>query len=208
MADIISNYRQLPMGKYLDIIKVSKDETLEEIDKRVKIISILSDMSEEDILNLPLTEFTELSTRARFLEGASTDTQIAKEYIVGDFTLCPVTDHRNIITSQYIDFQEYAKMGDDHLVEILSCLLIPKGKKYVQDYDVIKVQEAIRDYLPVSDAVALSAFFFIQYRQLIKDSLSYSKELLEDLPQETRERLMGQIQEVETHLTSGDGLQM
>ena len=62
---MIDNYKSLPLGKYLDICQVCKDESLEEIERQVKILSILSDMSEEEILHLPIPKYKEMVVASR-----------------------------------------------------------------------------------------------------------------------------------------------
>lgn len=208
---IIDNYRDLPIGLYLEICDIDRREDLEDISKQVSIISVLTGMAEEDIYNLPLEEYRELAAKTRYLshpyEG---EILTAKNYIVGKFTLVPVEDYRKITTAQYIDFQTFAKDAERNIVEILSCMLIPKGKKYNQDYDVLEVQKALREHLCVADALSLLAFFFVQYRQSIKDSLTYSREMAMRLRDpEKKRRMLREIQKEEDRLLKlGDGLQM
>ena len=208
---IIDNYRDLPIGLYLEICDIDRREDLEDINKQVSIISVLTGMAEEDIYNLPLEEYRQLAAKSQYLrhpyEG---EVLTAKNYIVGKFTLVPVEDYRKITTAQYIDFQTFAKDAERNIVEILSCMLIPKGKKYNQDYDVLEVQKALREHLCVADALSLLAFFFVQYRQSIKDSLTYSREMAMRLRDpEKKRRMLREIQKEEDRLLRlGDGLRM
>jgi len=208
---IIDNYRDLPIGLYLEICDIDRREDLEDISKQVSIISVLTGMAEEDIYNLPLEEYRELAAKTRYLSHPY-DGEIltAKTYIVGKFTLIPIEDYRKITTAQYIDFQTFAKDAERNIVEILSCMLIPKGKKYNQDYDVLEVQKALREHLCVADALSLLAFFFVQYRQSIKDSLTYSREMAMRLRDpEKKRRMLREIQKEEDRLLKlGDGLRM
>ena len=208
---IIDNYRDLPIGLYLEICDIDRREDLEDINKQVSIISVLTGMAEEDIYNLPLDEYRQLAAKSQYLrhpyEG---EILTAKNYIVGKFTLVPVEDYRKITTAQYIDFQTFAKDAERNIVEILSCMLIPKGKKYNQDYDVLEVQKALREHLCVADALSLVAFFLVQYRQSIKDSLTYSREMAMKLRDpEKKRRMLREIQKEEDRLLKlGDGLRM
>lgn len=208
---IIDNYRDLPIGLYLEICDIDRREDLEDINKQVSIISVLTGMAEEDIYDLPLADYRELAAKTHYLshpyEG---EILTAKNYIVGKFTLVPIEDYRKITTAQYIDFQTFAKDAERNIVEILSCMLIPKGKKYNQDYDVLEVQKALREHLCVADALSLLAFFFVQYRQSIKDSLTYSREMAMRLRDpEKKRRMLREIQKEEDRLLKlGDGLRM
>lgn len=210
---IIDNYRELPIGDYQDILALCKDESLEELDRQVKILSILTKMDEDTLLNLPIQDFKVLTSRMGFLEKdlPTKVTRLEKSYKIGKFELVPVTDMRKVITAQYIDFQSFHQAGfEDHFVEILSCLLIPKGMKYNQDYDIIEVQDAIRKDLNVHDAASLYAFFIFSCRESIKDMLTFSLQETQKIKdKEKREKIQGQIKD-QIHLlvTSGVGSPM
>lgn len=205
--NIIDNYRDLPIGMYLDICEIDRREDLEEINKQVLIIAILSGMDEEEIYNLPIEEYKILAAKTHYLKNPfEGEILTAKKYICGKFNLEPVEDFRKITTAQYIDFQSFAKDIERNIVEILSTMLIPKGKKYNQDYDVLDVQNAIREHMSVADALSLFAFFFVQYKQLIKDSLIFCREEAMKIPdKDKRMKTLRQIQKQEDLLINGVG---
>ena len=205
---MITNYKSLPLGKYLDICQVCKDESLEEIDRQVKILSILSDMPEEEILHLPIPKYKEMVVASRFLEDVDKSRhKAARLYIVGDWQLVPTLDYRKMETAQYVDFQTFAPMVETHMAELLSCLLVPVGCRYNEGYDILEVQQALKDNLSVTDALSLSAFFLTRYRGLIKDSLNYCRQEIRTIKNETkRMQIEGRIKSLENLMrTSGDG---
>ena len=160
VMDIIDNYNKLTLGQYSEIQEVSKDEALEEIDKQVHILAILTGMDVEEVLHLPIMEYKELAAKAAFLSPEGINYHpIAKRYLVGGFELSPVTDFRKLETAQFIDFQTYAPDLDKYLVEFLSVILVPKGHRYNEGYDILEVQKAIREEMSVSDGISLAAFF-------------------------------------------------
>ena len=207
---IIDNYRDLPIGMYLDICEIDRRTDIDELHKQVQILSLLTGAAEEDIYNLPIDEYKELSAKSNYLRRPyDGEVLTAKTYKVGIFTLIPVEDFRKITTAQYIDFQTFSKEGEKRVVEILSTMLVPKGSKYNQGYDVIEVQNAIRKDLSVAEALTLFAFFFVQYQQLIKDSLIYCREEAMKIPdKEKRMQTLREIQKQEDLLLmkNGDGL--
>lgn len=208
---IIDNYRDLPVGMYLEICDIDRREDIDELHKQVCIISILTGMSEEDIYNLPIEEYKVLAAKSQYLKTPyEGEILTAKNYVCGKFNLVPMEDFRKVTTAQYIDFQTFAKDIERNIVEIVSTMLIPRGKKYNQEYDVLEVQNAIREHLSVADTLSLFAFFFVQYRQLIKDSLTYSREEAMKIPdKEKRRKALREIQKQEDLLLrSGDGSPM
>ncbi len=211
MANIIDNYRRLPIGKYQEILTISRDKELAELDKQVKILSVLSGLEEYEVLNLPIAEYKAMVVASSFLENICKDipTNIAKGYKFGDMHLVPVMDVRKITTAQYIDFQEWSKGGEANLVQVLSCFLIPKGKKYNTDYDILEVQNLIRENLSVADVLALSAFFLNLYKISMHLSLACSRREAKRIPERERRQMMLQrIAEAEASLNDGDGLPM
>ncbi len=209
--DIIDNYNKLTLGKYMEIQEVSRNDSLEDIDKQVQILSILTGVAEEEILHLPIQDYKELVVKSGFLDPENINYHpVAKKYILGKFELIPCRDFRKIETCQYIDFQTYAPDLDKYLVEFLSVILVPKGHRYNEGYDILEVQQAIREEMSVSDGVSLAGFFLTWCRKSIKDSLNYSKQEAMRIKDKTkREEILGKIREQERLLeTSGDGSQM
>lgn len=202
---MIESYSRLPLGDYIDICRISQDETREDIDKQVEILAILSGCTTDDILALPIGEYTRRADKARFLQEPAPDCgRMAKTYICGPFTLVPTKDLREITASQFIDYDTFTKAGmDEHLAEIVSVFLIPKGCRYGDGYDIAEVQQAVRNDLMVSDVLAISAFFFERYIALLRCSLSSSRRALKRVKDEkARKDLEARITEAETRLTS------
>lgn len=174
---IIDSYADLPVGKYLDILAANARDA-DDLDKQVATIAILADVTEDDILALPLEEYADLAARSAFLRAEDKGSHaVAKSYRLGALELIPAADAGKITAGQFIDFQQLTK--DDglerNLPQILSCLLVPKGKTYGTGYDIADVQAAIRTYLSVTDALSLLAFFFASSEALLRRSLTYSE---------------------------------
>ena len=208
--EFIDNYRDLPLGKYLDIIRVCEQED-NEVDRKVAILAILSGKSEDDVLNLPLAKFTEYSAKAKFLERECPDNlipSVSRSYPIGGFVLIPATDIRKITAAQYIDFKTFAEDREHNMVELLSCFLIPRGCDYADGYDIADVHRAIREELSVAECLALLAFFFRRWAGSIRDTLTYSVRLARRIKdEETRERVTMETKAALDLLKNGVGLQ-
>lgn len=170
---MIDNYNDLPIGKYIEILRIVRDETLPEVDRQVRMLSILSGRTEDDILNAPVTDFAELSRTARFLERPpETKPEVRDIYEAGSFRLVAVRDARKMTAAQYIDFQTFGRDAGNNIVEMLSCLLVPKGMRYNDGYDVLEVQAAIREHMDCVSALGVYAFFFESLRTLMRGILT------------------------------------
>ena len=209
--DIIDNFDKLTLGMYQEIREVSCDDRLEDIDKQVRILSILTGESEEEILHLPIAEYKSLVVKTEFLAPENVHSHpVAKKYVLGGFELIPVQDYRKLETCQYIDFQTYAPDLERNLVEFLSVILVPKGHRYNEGYDILDVQKAIREEMSVADGVSIASFFLTWCRKSIQDTLNSSwREAMRIKDRKRREEILHRIAEQETLLgTSGDGSQM
>lgn len=208
--DIIDNFDKLTIGQYIEIQAIDRDETLDDIDKQVQTISILTGLDVDEIMHRPITEYKEMAAKAAFIAPENIHYHpVAKKYLVGGFELVPVRDFRKIETCQYIDFQTYAQDLDKYLVEFLSVILVPNGHRYNEGYDILDVQRAIREDMSVSDGVSIAGFFLTWCRKSIQDSLNYSKrEAMKIKDKEKREKILENIRKQERILgANGDGLQ-
>ena len=206
MIKIIDNYRDLPVGKWLEIMELSKDENVDALEQQVKTIAILTGLTEDEVLDLPIMEYKSLAAKTMFLEKEyDGKLQITKSYGLNGMELIPVKDFNKITTAQYVDYQTFSKEGDMYLVQTLSTLLVPKGKKYNDGYDMDAVQQAIRDNLSVADVLSLYAFFLTKWVKSIKDSQTFLDKEIRKISNKTmRERLMKQMQEMHSK-TNGVG---
>ena len=203
---IIDNYRNLPVGKYLEICDLARDENVDPLTQQVKTISILTGLTEDEVLALPIMEYKELAGKTKFLEkDYDGKLQIAKSYGLNGMELIPVKDITKINVAQYVDFQTFSKEGDKYIVESLSTLLIPKGKKYNEGYEISDVHKAIRENLSVADVLSLSAFFLKMWVKSIKDFQIFSIKEIQKIPdKERRDKLMKQMEEIHSKI-NGDG---
>lgn len=178
--NITNNYNDLPLGKYIKILALAQDENASDMDTQVRVLAILTDLSESEILNLPIATFKELVMQSMFLAtpAPTTEASVCDVYEIGGFELIPCKRLEKITTAQYIDFQAYSKEGMPFLPEMLSCFLVPRGKKYNDGYDIVEVQKAVRECIVVSEALKMAAFFLSRYLKLMRSSLTYSERIL------------------------------
>lgn len=204
---MIDSYDKLPLGRYLDLCAI--DPALPDIDRQVAMVSVLSGIPEDDLLNMPVPDYSALAVKTAFLgeEPPEPKERIMREYRLGDLTLVPVTDVRRMTTAQFIDFQTYVREPDGHEADILTVFLVPKGKRYNDGYDVADVRAAILEHLSVTLAQDLRAFFFGKCRTYALAILTYSGWRTRRIrDRETRKAMLDRIAEARTSLrAAGDG---
>lgn len=204
---MIDSFDKLPIGTYTEIIKIDGME--DAVQRQVAILSLLSGLSEDEVLHLPLAEYSDMAKRSQFLSRPDEigSRGIKPSYTLGGFTCIPVKDCRKMEAGQYIDFQAFIAEPDTHMAEILSVLLVPAGKRYNEGYDIVELQDAIRKEMTVPDGVALLAFFLTWSERSMPDMLNYSEEAAKRIrDKETRRAMLRKAKRLR-HLfrRNGDG---
>ena len=179
---MITTFADLTLGAMLRLSAIPDD--MDALDRQVAILAVLSGCTEDEILALPLAEYSRRVAASRFLDRDLPQRLPQRSYKCGPFTLVPVKDFKKITTAQFVDFKTFTDQagGDERklsalTVELLSCMLTPEGRDYCDGYDPIDVQAAIRDHLRADDAVALSAFFLARWMRLSRRILASSRRI-------------------------------
>ena len=170
------NWKDITIEVYDKIRALETEIVTQEqaLDVNVKLLSILCDVDEETIINLPLTEFTILVGKAEFLKEMPKYT-IEQYYEIGKGRVYEVQMNlREMTTAQFIDFQTFVKDKDNNLKHLLACFLLPFGKKYGEDYDIIEVAEHLYKNMSIATARSVMFFFILQYQALQQVMLNYS----------------------------------
>ena len=208
---MIENYKQLTLEKYLEIKNLDLEQP--EIDIHVQIISILSDLSEDEVLDLPLPEYKKMVAKTSFLyEEPKAEKHPPREITINGRKYEVLRDAKKMTAGQYIDYQSYLK-GDveSNLPLILSTFCVPKGEKYGET----PVEDVVEDMkvIPVQTVLTLSRFFFRQSQNSINSILLFlewttkrmkKKEKNKEIT-EKMETALTQIRTLQDLVNGGDG---
>lgn len=213
---MITSYKDLSLKKYLELRNIDIVDN-EPLDIQAEMIAILSDSDVESVLNMPLSEYQKMATQLVFLnETPEPMKKIPNEMTVNGKKYRVLKDAREMTAGAYIDYQNYIKDSDNiehNLPLILSCFVIPKGKKYGEDYDI---DDVIHDMeaLPIETVMGLSAFFLSRSQTLINSTLTYLDWKVKRMEKkekktEIREKMMEarrKIHSLRDLVQNGDGL--
>ena len=210
---MINNYKDLTLEKYLQLRDIDITE-LEPLDIQAQMIAILSDMTEDEVLDLSLPEYQRLVGEMLFLNEEPVPIKtIPKELTINGRKYSVLKNAREMTAGQFIDYQSYIKDDvEKKLPLLLTCFIIPRGKKYGQ-YDIAEVIDDMR-MLPIETVLGLAAFFLRQSQRLISNTLTYldwSVRRMErkEKKTETREKMKEareKIRLLQDLVNDGDGL--
>lgn len=205
---MINDYKKLPIGKWMEIRDIQRDEAIEDnYTKTVAMLSVLSDIAEEDLYDKKLEDFSRMTGEMSFLLKEVPQVPVCDKHKMGGYELVLVNSLRDLTASQFIDYQTFVKDTDRYIVELLSIFLVPKGKKYCKDYDIADVQKAIRDNMSIADAMSVSAFFLDLFKVLYKSMQIYLTKTLKKMKKKMKAEEATQIERALQNLENvGDGL--
>lgn len=204
---MIKSWKELSVGKWMEIRDIQNDPAIDgQYTMTVAILSVLSDIPEEELYDMNINEFSKMTGDMAFLLEPMTKVAVCDKYKIGGYELVLVKDLKELTASQFIDYQTFIKDADKYIVELLSIFLIPKGKKYCKDYDIADVQRVIRENLSIADAEAISAFFLLSFKLLYKSMQISLIKKLKKAKKRMKAEEVTQIEQAIANLEkSGDG---
>ena len=170
---MITSYEQMPVGVYERIMAALEDSGASDNDKQLELLSALTGLSVDALLDEPLGDFAQQNEAASFVLVYPQPHAVRDAYTLRGVRYLPTLKRERMTAGQFIDWNEIAgqKDGGRRWSQLLSVVLVPEGKTYGSGYDIGEVQEAIAAELCVLDAVALRAFFLILCAASLTDTL-------------------------------------
>ena len=170
----IKDWKDVTLGVFKRVNEISTRE--DEMERAIGLVALFNHMKESEVLDMPLDDFKALLADMGWMETPPDIIMPREHYVINGKEYTLTMDFHKLSTGQYIDFQSYAK-GKNAYEQMLSVFLIPKGKKYNTDYDVLEVQRDVLE-MPVGEVLGLMGFFIILYRSWSAALLRYSSRML------------------------------
>lgn len=169
------DWNSLDLKTYKQIYDITSNAFTPEDDKQFMVAALLGGITYEELLEQPLTATTEMVANTAFLYEKPKPVKIKKEYTLNGRVYAPFKDFLEVTTSQYIDYQAViVENFEEHLIDLMTIILIPKGHTYGDGYDR---EQQISDIetLSVAEALGIADFFITKYRRSLRQTLLYSK---------------------------------
>lgn len=189
----IKDWEDINLGMFQRMNEISTRD--EEIERVVGFVALFNDLTEEEVLDLPLDKFKAYIKEMAWMNTPPEPAMPREDYVINGKEYKLTMNFHKLTTAQYIDFQGYSK-SDDYS-QMLSVFLIPKGHKYGDGYDVYEVQEDLKT-LPVQEVLGLMGFFIVLYRSWSAALLRYSSRVLRKAAKrEKNPKMMETVKEME-----------
>lgn len=168
-------YYDLTIDKFLEIQEVLSNID-DDLNVQVQLLCVLNECTEDEIIDLPLTEYKKKVAELSFLsEPLKPSPKCPKTLTIAGEEYEVVREVKNFTAGEYIDYQSLIKSEDFNSVlpNILACFFIPKGHNYGKDYDIMEVAEKIKHNVSIGLAMDVCFFFQMQSVRSISRTLDY-----------------------------------
>ncbi len=182
--DIPSSFAEITMKQYCDIFydllpTDSEDEGLNinnMLKNNISIISKLTNLSEEDIYNLPIGLYNKLQDSIKWIY--TIQPELIKNQVILNGREYMVTPPSEFNLRQYIDMDKTITDKGNKLMylELLAIILNEKGKKYDGKYE-----ERLLQLENISAQEGLGMIFFLLKRGMILKNLSKHYSILQSI---------------------------
>lgn len=194
------NWSEVSLNDYIEIVDIVNID-MDELDKQIKVVSILSKVNEDYLLKLSLTDIKKLIQHIAFIYTQPKGVKPPNTVTLKGVTYNVNYDLRTITGGEYIDLCEYTKEAKDvtrNLPNILAIFINPKAKECYEVVQGKKVQtnesrnntaKLLLDGMNMQDVLAMSSFFLRSWEALTiatvscleKQNKKIEKELIKDL---------------------------
>lgn len=169
-------WSDITLKNYQDLMFfLSTREKMTDLDRNLEIYRILTG---EDISNLELDRIKDKLDELAFLNKTYEARVPNTEYVIDGKKYTVQLNLNKMTAGQYIDFQNLYKEYNKNLKYLVMCFLIPKGKKYAEDYDVLELGDYLYDKIPITIVSDVMFFFAKQLEVLTKITLTSSIKML------------------------------
>lgn len=173
--EVIRKWSDLNVGRFVEISSVLKTEYDDEMEKGVALVSAAYGI---DARNIAFNDFKTLSATLALLDTQITPNKVKSTYEMNGNEYVLNVNHVDFTTAQYMDMISAQKKNDT--ITFLSVVLLPKGKIYMDGYDITKVKDDICS-MNICDAVGIINFFQISSTAFIQLLVTYFRKRMKKL---------------------------
>lgn len=170
------SFKDINLKDYKKIVEINTRELDSDLEKDIAVLSVLMDVPEQDIYNMPLMELKSLLQQMEWVkeyEYTPANKLPNKLKIDGiEYTINP--DLNKFTVAQYMDFQNFWDKRNERMGNLLAVFIVPKGKQYNEGYDVIELADRLEEVFSLDDWNNVCFFFLKNWLISTKASLLYS----------------------------------
>lgn len=103
-----TGWDKLTLSQFYDIQDAVYDID-DPIEQQIRLLSIVNDIPEEELLSYPLSQLRELNHTLAFLNRSPSPAPLQYDYVINGTTYCFTPNLTDLTVAQYVDYQNYLK---------------------------------------------------------------------------------------------------
>ena len=164
-------WKDINIKQFKNINKILKDENLTDVEKNLELIAYVFNLDEDDLYDMDLGTIHKYTNELEFINEFKPDyTKEPKIKHIGDYEVGVDYHLSKFTVAQYIDFMAEINSNEPDIARLCATILIPKGHKYNDGYNLEEFIERIEQEVNIFDAEALVFFYLIKSLKLINKS--------------------------------------
>ena len=184
-----TSWKEVTLNQFIELSKV-KALGFDDLDATCRILEILTGISEEEFLNVSISDVKKMFDTVRFLDDRSFDAPTEFKYKIKGQRFKFEWDASQLLAGEYIDMQNYIDGGvSENMHNIMAIYLKPvnrwgfktkgnykknKEGKYIQTLDSRRSSaEMFKDNLTMDVVFSCNGFFLNRWQKLIKATHQY-----------------------------------
>jgi len=187
----MKDWNNITIEEYQLIYGIITDESINDLDKEVKLISIVNELTESEVDNLSVEKFKELKSSLQFLHDGKIQGRVKRVIKANGREYQMSLDAFKITYGQYVDITSFMSadgglIGNIHLVLASMAMPVKRhwlGFKYISRYGDTPHNEIATDMLKsnFADCYHTAIFFCKLINDLTKVTAAYSvREILRE----------------------------
>lgn len=202
---IKNNWKEITISDFNRMNDIN-DKFSDEYDKQIEIISVLTGIEFDDVLNIDLSTFNNLINESKFLSEKLEPIIPDKQYNLNGAIYDVILNINHLKAGQWIDIISWQKSTGKRLEDFLSIIMCPGGEVYslsIRD----KTRLDVLNYMSIVDANNISNFFLLIWKSITNSTESYlvskMKKSIQKLSKKEKEKLKTQIAEFNRLIKNG-----
>lgn len=171
-------WEDITINDYKEIINITQKELDSDLEKSISILAILCECTEDDLYSMNANKLYKLLSEIEWVKQPYkfNHNWSSKHITINGIKYDVVVDINKFTVAQYADLQVYWDKRDDidYMAKLLTLFIIPNGKTYNNDYDIVQLANIIEDNVSINDFNSICFFFLKSCLIFIKASLLFS----------------------------------
>jgi len=180
LSSRMPGWNRITIAQYNAIAAIAeeyRDKTDEKsiCESNIRLLELITGRTADDLRKMSISEHSDMVKKHLSFVSEEIKLHPVKKYykIKGKKYVLPFKNQNkiNMTAYQLICYQEAIMRQPDDFANILSILLVPKGKTFSDGYDTELLRLTIQRYFSITDAVSIGFFFKILLQILSENSI-------------------------------------